>query len=191
MLELKKGLESIFEETKLIDFLKDYEVSFVDVNELDNVREYQNSTYNDFDREFGGRIYLNNQMLICFSYDDNHKPYCKIGRDSGWVGGLDATSINLAFNMDDMSFKSFKKGFIEAYNNPQYSLTSMYYSSCREVIFTGTLAEVKERGIAEGYTFHESSYEGGFGYFEKDNYDKMMNIYVFPEQIIKNINSTK
>jgi hypothetical protein len=168
MLELKKGLDTIFEESKLIDFLKGYAVAFVDVNELSEVSEYQNSTYNEFDRKFGGRIYLNNQMLICFSYDDDHKPYCKIGRNSGWIGGLDMLSIKMTFKMVDMSFESFKKGFIQAYNNTQYSLTTMYNSSsCKEVIFTGTLAEVKERGIAEGYTFHEAVMKVGLGILRK------------------------
>ena len=184
-------LEELFPEKELIEFLAGFEIDGVDMTELSGVNTYANTTYNPFDVDFGGIIYLDNRLMIVFSKDGDEVD-CRVGVDKGWIGGLEPYNNRLAFTIKEITLDEFKRGFTEFYNNPQYSLASKYASgSFLDVKLVGSLDELERYALSNGYEKKTSPDSDNTYYFdgsrEKWDSENILQVYVLSPKHIYNI----
>lgn len=187
-------LEKIFPERELVQFLRAFEIPEVDQTDLTLVTEYSDETYNPFDINFRGIIYFNNRLMISFSKADEGISV-RVGKDGGWIGGLEISNTILAFTIKELTLNEFKQGFTKFWNEPKYCLVSEYQSGTnRKVHRQGSLNELILYAEGTGYeTVHRE--KGRFPYFIKVHLppyeDRILSIKVLTDQQIKNINSGK
>lgn len=187
-------LKEIFPEKELVQFLRAHELPEVDQTELTRVLEYQDDTYNFLDVNFRGIIYFDNRLMISFNKVDEGIGV-RVGKDNGWIGGLEIENTILAFTIKNFTLDEFKQGFTKFWNEPQYCLVSHCQSgSIKGVRYQGSLNTLILYAEGNGYeTVHREKRR--FPFFIKPELppyqDRTLSIEVLTDQQIKNINNRR
>lgn len=195
--DVKGNDKEIFNKNELLDLIKSYDFKTVNVSDMETVT--YSSSDNPFDKWDVGTITLS--PLVRDYYDsllisiDKYKGryIVRIGTDTGWVGGLSKDDTELSFDIPNLTFEEFKKGFINSKSNQIYCLLSK-----DKILFKGTIEEIKKYGLSEGYEimYTDPDEEGkivDFYLYNKnlESWDPRnnLNIYVLSSMQIDNINN--
>lgn len=194
--DIKGNDKEIFNKNELLDLIKSYDFKTVDVSDMETVT--YSSSDNPFDKWDVGTITLsplvrdyNDSLLI--SIDKYKGRYIvRIGSDTGWVGGLSKDDTELSFDIPNLTFEEFKKGFINSKSNQIYCLLSK-----DKILFKGTIEEIKKYGLSEGYEIMYTHPDDGkivdFYLYNKnlESWDTRnnLNICVLSSMQIDNINN--
>ena len=148
-------LNNLFYENELINLIKTYDFKTADVSNLERI------TYSESENPFK----LNDNVWIQISPKDdwygsliiviekvkNHYEI-RIGKDTGWTGGLEIDSTEFAFDIPKLTFEEFKKGFLNATINQNYCLYSEW---SKKIHLIGSLQEIKDYALQNGYELEE------------------------------------
>lgn len=156
---------------KLLAYLKTRQFQFTNSEKLEELY-LESDTYNPFDTSFEGQIKGNNDLLITIDKENNQYKI-RVGKDSGWIGGLSYTNNEEVFTIEILNTVSLINGFKNNLNNQLYTLCSLYSSnSIKDKIMVGTLKEIDKYCLNLSYqkeNAHES-YKGTFKEFFYYNY---------------------
>ena len=154
----------MFKEQELIDFFKTYPLMFTDCTQIKSVN-IKSDSYNPFDTQFVNKILFDNNLMLSISKLEK-KFKVKIGKHSGWIGGLEPCNVEIVILIDVLSLEAIKTS-LESHTQ-LYTLVSLYGTgNVNEYLMVGTVQEIicyaKENGLIHKINEH---FKGTF----KENY---------------------
>lgn len=193
IVENNRNVSNIFTKEEMINLIKSINFKGIDNSELEDF-EYEHSG-NPFDFTNVSNMYFDHGLLIEID-KYNAKYSIRVGKDSGWTGGLESSNVQYAFDISKLTFGDFKAGLLHAIENQTYSLVSKWNSGPIDKIFSqGSLSEITEYAIGLGYVAKESNglYDTYFLKNELPTYanDRFLLIRVLSSEQCVNINKKK
>jgi len=123
--------KSIFNDNEFIELINNLE--FRSITGLATKLRYDSGN-NPFDNVTKCNIYVDNGLLITIGEYVNK--YCvKIGKNTHWTGGLEQSSVEYVFDMNELTFKEFEKGLTNVYKNQKYYLVTKFASGSVDTIY--------------------------------------------------------
>ena len=184
--------QEIFPKEEMIELMKSHDFK------LSNSKLITNFQYdrpiNPFDKftmftlEFDN--YYNNLLV---KVEKVKNGYCiRIGENTGWVGGLQSSHTEYAFDIPKLNFEEFKKGFLNAIENQEYCLVTKWGTgNIRDIVFKGSLAEIKQFALDSGFEIEKTDSKH-IDFYCYDNAKKeSMVVYVLDNDRQENIKRNK
>ena len=142
-------IENLFPKDEMIKLMKSHNFKLTNSSMLDDFYYYK--SLNPFDKIDFVSLEFNNNLLI--KIDKKSNIYVvRIGKDTGWTGGLQSGDTEYSFDIINLNFNEFKKGFLNAIDKQEYCLVSKWGTgNIKKVIFKGTIQEIKTFAIKNNY----------------------------------------
>ena len=181
-------LNNLFDENELINLIKMYDFKTADVSNLERI------TYSKSENPFklndnlwitiSPKDYWYGSLIIVIEKVKNHYEI-RIGKDTGWTGGIEIDSTEFAFDIPKLTFEEFKKGFLNATINQNYCLYSKHSD---KIHLIGSLQEIKDYALQNGYELLSDKYFVSKN-LSKYNDEHTLVVKVFSSKQIQNLQS--
>lgn len=183
-----KSLDEILPSDQIVRIIKSVEFKSFDVNSVKDIK-YETETYNWFDEDFVAKIKAY-PVIIVIRKNEGGNYNVRIGKSTGWVGGLMYDGAEYSYNINSLNLDEFEKGLEKAVKENIVTLYSQYASGALEKIyFVGNEKDAEKFAISRGYEKQKAT--GAFDYYyyndklSKWNGSRLLKVARFDENFIK------
>jgi hypothetical protein len=174
-------IKELFPKEKLLSLLKETKFKSFDSSEIKDI-EYEGESYNPFDIYFVAKI---NAYPCLIKIDKISKDIyeIKIGKNTGWIGGIFFGNWDYVFEISRLNFEEFKKGLIKAVKDKNIFLYSKFGTgNINKFYFKGTIEQAKDFAKKNGYVpkYFENK-KLGISYFynpQKQNWEDSKSLFI-------------
>ena len=141
-------MKEILPKAELIALMKTHKFQCADSQLITD--SYTEASGNPFDKYDVGSIMFDNGMMIEIDKVDG-RFVIKIGKNTGWVGGLSMTGIEYTFDLTVLNLEEFTKEFKQMDAKRLYCLCTMYGTgNIDKIVFRGTATEIGDYMLKHG-----------------------------------------
>ena len=144
--------QEIFPKEEMIELMKSHDFKLTDSKLITNF--WYDKPINPFDKFTMFTMEFNNDFnnLLVKVEKVKNGYTIRMGENTGWVGGLESSHTEYAFDIPKLNFEEFKKGFLNAIENQEYCLVTKWGTgNIRDIVFKGSLAEIKQFALDSGF----------------------------------------
>jgi hypothetical protein len=185
--------QEIFPKEEMIELMKSHDFKLTDSKLITNF--WYDKPINPFDKFTMFTMEFDNgfdNLLVAVEKVKNGYTI-RMGENSGWVGGLQSSHTEYAFDIPKLNFEEFKKGFLNAIENQEYCLVTKWGTgNIRDIVFKGSLAEIKQFALDSGFEVKDSNSKH-IDFYCVDNTKKsreVMVVYVLDSDRQENIKNS-
>jgi hypothetical protein len=111
---MSKELFEVLPAKELIRIIKSINFKSFNADDIKKV-EYETETYNPFDKDFEGRIYLY-PAIIDIDKNKEGGYLIRVGKNNGWIGGLTFKDTEYSFIIKSLNVNELENGLKKAAN---------------------------------------------------------------------------
>jgi hypothetical protein len=185
--------QEIFPKEEMIELMKSHDFKLTDSKLITNF--WYDKPINPFDKFTMFTMEFDNgfdNLLVAVEKVKNGYTI-RMGENSGWVGGLQSSHTEYAFDIPKLNFEEFKKGFLNAIENQEYCLVTKWGTgNIRDIVFKGSLAKIKQFALDSGFEVKDSNSKH-IDFYCVDNTKKsreVMVVYVLDSDRQENIKNS-
>ncbi len=185
--------QEIFPKEEMIELMKSHDFKLTDSKLITNF--WYDKPINPFDKFTMFTMEFDNgfdNLLVAVEKVKNGYTI-RMGENSGWVGGLQSSHTEYAFDIPKLNFEEFKKSFLNAIENQEYCLVTKWGTgNIRDIVFKGSLAKIKQFALDSGFEVKDSNSKH-IDFYCVDNTKKsreVMVVYVLDSDRQENIKNS-